>query len=467
MVQKQGKKIHPDNSAIWLVIFITLIMFSACMMPMPDEGGEPASENENPEDEGEKREGFNSNLPLVIINLWGGKIVKEPKIPAYMKIINNEWDRNYTCDMPRFEGRIGIEIRGSSSAGFPKKSYGFETWDGNDEDIDVSLLGFPAESDWILYGPYSDKSLIRNHLAFTLTRQTGCYASRTKFVELLFEEDDDYAYQGIYILMEKIKRNRYRVDISRLEASHNSEPEISGGYILKIDRRNNDDAFRTDRNIEIVYVYPKTQFITEFQKTWIRDYINTFEASLFTDDFAHPVRGYAPYINTASFIDYILLREFFRDVDTYVLSTFMHKDRGGKLRMGPVWDFNLSMGNSNFGYRGKTEGWELVRRSGDPRACWFRRLLRDDSFKNRLIRRWGELRQDILSMKNIFSLIDDSIYLLDEARQRNFERWPILGQYVWPNPEPVAQTYEEEIDQLKTWLEQRAAWMDANIHTIH
>lgn len=443
-----------------LLLFLMLSLSISCMMPFAEQengGGEEPGE--------EERNGFNSNLPLVIIDTFGEEIADEPKIPANMKIIHNPGDRNYICDAAEFDGRIGIEIRGRSSQRFPKKSYGFETWDEDDNDTNVSLLGFPEESDWILYGPYSDKSLLRNHLAYTLTNQAGHWASRTRFVEVLFKEEDDCSYQGVYVFMEKIKRGEYRVDIEKMEPAHNAEPEITGGYILKIDKDEDTPYFVTLHNIRIFYEYPKKEQITRSQQAWIEDYVNDFETALISDDFDSPQKGYARYIDVESFIDYMLLREFFRDVDTYVFSTFMHKDRQGKLKMGPVWDFNLAMGNCNYGYQGKTDGWELGRKAA-RRTFWWRSLLKDGSFMDRAVRRWQELRSGVLSIDNIFSIIDDAVLLLDEAQGRNFEQWPILGEYVWPNPEPYPQTFMEEIARLKRWLEERARWMDDNIHTL-
>ena len=456
MKNKHPLQMFTCKMIYYFFVFLSITLCASCMNPF---AGSQWNGNE-----------FDSNLPLIVIDTFGAAIIDEPKIPAYIEIFDNPGQRNNLSGKPAFAGDIGIEVRGQSSRHFPKKSYGFEIRDNNGEDMHVSILGLPAECDWILYGPYSDKSLLRNHLAYTLTNQTGNYASRTRFVELFFIEGYDAAYAGVYVLMEKIKRGPNRVDIAEPEpAQENKIFEISntGGYILKIDKVDDGDGyFITRHDIRILYVYPPAGQITAAQQSRIKQYIDDFETTLVSDEFDHPERGYAAYIDTGSFIDYMLLREFFRDVDTYSFSTFMHKDREGKLKMGPVWDFNLGMGNCSFGYEGKSQGWEIDRKGANRNTFWWRRLLTDQNFKNKAIQRWRELRTGVLSMENIFSVIDNAVLLLDEAQQRNFERWPVLGIYVWPNTEPYPETYAGEITNLKTWITERAAWMDDNMCTI-
>src|SRR5665811_1630254 len=177
---------------------------------------------------------FLSNLPLIYINTNGRQIPDNPKISAEMGIIwNGPGETNQTSNsFNHFNGKISIEIRGSSSQMFPKKSYGFETKDELGEDMDFPLLGLPEEEDWILYAPYSDKTLIRNVLTFVLAEPLGHYTPRCRFVELFLNNK----YQGVYVLMEKIKRDKNRVDIANLKLEDNAGDELTGGYIVKIDK---------------------------------------------------------------------------------------------------------------------------------------------------------------------------------------------------------------------------------------
>jgi len=242
-------------------------------------------------------------LPLFSINTNGSTIVDEPKIDAELNI--NQ------ADIVSFTGKIGIEIRGASSQMFPKKSYGFETRDENNEDLDVSVLDMPEEEDWILYAPYSDKSLIRNILIYDLSRDMGRYASRSQFVELNINN----TFQGIYVFMEKLKRDSNRIDINKLKDDENTGEDLTGGYILKIDKTagsnlgegyNDQNSFTSlydppnatiGQEINFLYEEPDAEDITAEQKVYISNYMAQFEEVLASDDFADPILGYNAYID--------------------------------------------------------------------------------------------------------------------------------------------------------------------------
>lgn len=424
---------------------------------------------------------FNSRLPIIIIDTAGQQIVDEPKIPAQMKIINRcaaacHIQRNFIYDTTfDYNGKIGIEIRGQSSQSFDKKQYGFETLDSSGNELSVSLLGMPEESDWILQGPYSDKTLMRNVIAYDLSNKMGRYASKTKFVEV-FLNDTSAAlsknnYIGVYVLMEKIKRDRNRINVTKLLNTDNSEPQISGGYILKIDKINGVDSyFTTSLGTRIIHVYPDGGSITTEQKVWITNYMNDFETALNGPDFADPVVGYAKYIDVDSFVDYYLLNELLKNVDSLRISTYMHKNRSGKLTMGPVWDFDLSTGNAGHITGGSDSiGWYLTIAPtvGDLRVpFWWGRLLEDNAFRQKLANRWTELKYTVFDITKVETTIDSTASLLKEAQARNFNRWPILGTSVWPDrgtPNP-GETYETLTENLKTWLQDRSTWIDSNIN---
>ena len=181
-----------------------------------------------------------SNLPIVIINTNGQDITSDEKITADMGIIfNGGGVRNYlTNPYNNYNGKIGIEIRGSSSQSFPKKQYAVETRDSLGEDLDVSLLGFPEESDWILFAPYNDKSLMRDVLIYKLASDMGRYASRSKYCEVVLNNE----YVGVYVLLEKVKRDNDRVNIKKLEPTDITGDAITGGYIIKIDKTDGEEV---------------------------------------------------------------------------------------------------------------------------------------------------------------------------------------------------------------------------------
>ena len=429
---------------------------------------------------------FNSsNLPIFVINTHGQRIPDEPKIEVDLGIIyNGEGIRNKITDpFNEFNGKIAIEIRGSSSQMFPKKQYGFETIDSTGEDKDVSLLGFPAESDWILYAPYSDKSLIRNVLAYKLANNIGRYASRSRLCELVLNDE----YMGVYVLLEKIKRNKDRVDISKLTEADTTGDNLTGGYILKIDKKDGgyNSGWYSDyrpysnawQSIYIQYHYPKPESILDVQKKYIKSIVDSFETTMNSPEFADTLKGYTSFIDVESFVDYFILSELSRNVDAFRLSFFFYKDKNSKdkkIKAGPLWDLNLGFGNSDYYNASSTEGWQINYLTTDPTFLqsdyyqvpfWWKKLFSDKEFKNKIKLRWKEFRENELSIPNIMAIIDSITILLSESEERNFERWDILDEYIWPNAY-VGGSYEYEISYLKNWIINRLNWMDEELDFI-
>jgi hypothetical protein len=411
--------------------------------------------------------GFDSNLPVVIVDTFGRGIGENNPTEAYATFIDVDPNtgRAEITGPVDFAGRAGLRVRGSSSAGFQKQQFAFETWDqlGNDEDS--TILGFPTESDYILYAPYSEKSLMQNALAYQWSNEIGRYAVRTRYVEVYLNtnggEVNSSDYWGVYIFMEKIERGTDRVDIAELDPTQNSEPDITGGYLLKKDRlESNESPFTTSRGHELGFIEPDGLDVTATQKAWIRQYMNDFEAALYGANFRDPVNGYRKYIDTQSFIDHHIMVEMTKNIDGYRLSTFMYKDRGGLLNMGPIWDYNLSLGNANYFDGGNPENWYYPQLSSNEYP-WYGRLFQDPDFQQEYIDRWAELRRGVFSTENLVADINAYKDELQEAQVRNFQRWQILGTYVWPNAF-VGQTWEEEVQWMTDWLTARVAWMDSN-----
>ncbi len=413
-----------------------------------------------------------SNLPVIIINTNGRQILDDPKISANMGIIWNAGNavNNVTDSFNHYNGKIGIELRGQSSQMFPMKSYGFELRNSSDNSINKSLFGLPAESDWILYAPYNEKTLLHNFLAYTMSREMGHWAANCRYVEVVING----VYQGVYVFMEKIKRKAGRVNISALSSTDNSGDAVTGGYIFSIDKDANAwfSQYPADRGrIQYSYVYPKEVNITSAQKNYIQQYTDSFEAVLHGSQYQDKQNGWRNFADENSFIDYFIVNEVSRNVDGYRISTFLNKDRysnGGKINAGPVWDYDLAFKNANYCNGSNIDGWSYQFNS----VCaddfwqvpdWWKIMMTDTAFKNNLRCRWRQLRAGSLSSSHLHYLVDSIVSLTAEARQRHFQRWPVLGQYLWPNPEPVPATYEGEISALKNWLEARLTWLDNNI----
>ncbi|MEA3494542.1 MAG: CotH kinase family protein [Bacteroidota bacterium] len=414
---------------------------------------------------------ISSNLPIIQINTLGNTIVDEPKITAEMTIINNGPGKlNILSDSSTdYSGQIGIEYRGQSSQEFIKKSMAIETRKSDGSNNNVSIFGWPKENDWILYAPYSDKSLLRNVLTLKLAEATNQYSSRTKFCELFINGD----YKGVYVFMEKIKRDNGRVNISKLKSSDITGDDLTGGYIIKVDKSDTiaegwysypSPAYPDAMILFLSYHYPKWDEIVPKQKEYIQNYILDFENTLVSNEFADPLTGYSKYIDISSFIDFLLINELSKDIDAFKYSVFMYKNKdskGGKLKMGPYWDFNLGYGNVNYGdyHVDSTGGWIYNKAY---KMFWFERLMQDTNFQNKVKCRWNKLRKGPYKTDIVLSYIDSMTNYLDEAQKRNFNEYHILGRYIWPN-KYVFDTYEEEISYLKDWLSARFEWMDNNL----
>ncbi|MEK9913486.1 MAG: CotH kinase family protein, partial [Flavobacteriaceae bacterium] len=201
----------------------------------------------------------------------------------------------------------------------------------------------------------------------------------------------------------------------------------------------------------------------------IQTYISDFEDALQSENFTDEIDGYKAYIDVASFVDFFILTELGNNVDGYRLSTWLTKDRDEKLKMGPVWDFNLAYGNADYCAAERYDVWAYrlsERCPGDfyPVPFWWTRLMEDPSFKLAVRERYTVLRSGVLSDGAIASKIESYRELLDSSNNAgyNFTRWPILGEWVWPNFF-VGQTYNEEVDYLKDWVLNRMAWLDEQI----
>ena len=424
-----------------------------------------------------------SNLPILKVNTKGKAIVNEPKILADMQLIYNGIGKiNNVTDKPtEYLGKTGIEFRGSTSQQlFPKKPYGFELWvDSTEKSRKVALLGMPEEADWVLNATYNDKTLMRDVLSYDLANRMGRYATRSRYVEVMVNDK----YEGLYILMEKVKRDKNRVDISSLKVTDNTGDDVTGGYLLKIDKTEGSKSKLWNTTLSINGVsytvpiqieYPKITDITDAQFTYIKNYVTEFETSLKSSDYLTPKARWRGMIDIDSFVDYFLITEFTKNVDGYRLSTYFYKDKdskGGKLKMGPAWDYNLAFGNADYldGY--KSTGWQYkVNDLAIPAKdtyflspTWWERLSADSTFRYKAAKRWEVLRKTALNPDRINTWMDSTATVLQEARIRNNNRWTgVLGVKIWPNYY-VGATYENETAWMKDWIRQRTAWLDSQL----
>ncbi len=423
----------------------------------------------------------NSTLPFILLNTNGLAIPQNNKIVVNMKVLNSLTGFNNINDTTfEYNGKIGIEIRGNSSAGFAKKSYTVETRLDDTTNINVPLLGLPKENDWVFHGPYPDKSLMRNALAYHLGNLTGKWSPRTRFFELYLNG----TYQGVYTLVEKIKIDKNRMNLATLAPTDTVGDELTGGYVFKLDRPESTDVNGRDYWISPYRAWTSLQQQEYFlfqdpdgvdlhpkQFNYIKNCITDFENAMNSTNYNDKLLGYLPKIDFRSFVDYYILTELSRNLDGYRISTFIHKDKdskGGKITMGPYWDYDISFGNANFFAAGQTSGWVIDGMgNGDGYAMpfWWQKFRLDPYFNAFLKVYWNEWKANYLNTTYLNNYIDSCANVMIDAQKRNFQKWNILTTYVWPN-NSVPGTYAGELSYLKNWLSARITWMDSQIQAI-
>lgn len=420
-----------------------------------------------------------SELPIVLINTQGQTIVQDTKINCTMEIKYNGFGNlTYVSDSANvYNGTVGIEIRGASSAGYPQTPYAFETRNADGTNNNVSILGMPAENDWVLLSNYNDRSMLRNALAFQMFGGMGNYSVRSRLVEVRI----DSSYKGIYLLAEKIKRDSTRVDIANLTPLDLGGDSITGGYILQQNLWNWSNSFQSNYSpidnpgfdIHFIYQSPNETELLQPQKDYIASFIDSLETALYSSNFTDPELGYRKYLDTKSFIDYLLVNEVSRNADGFKKSVFFHKDKnsnGGKLKAGPVWDFDWAWKNlygCSIYENLDGSGWAHLNNdcpADNYGTGYYVRLLQDTTFQNELRCDYEYYRTNVLDTAIIFANIEFNRTLLQNAQARHFQRWPLLG-VSGPAPEIGAMpaTYNAELDTLKAWISQRIAWLDENI----
>lgn len=417
-----------------------------------------------------------SNLPIISIETDDEEIPDEPKINGTMGIIYdvNGGINSVTDPFNHYNGNIGIETRGNSTQGFDKKTYSLELRTSSNLDTSVNLFDMGSEEDWILHAMVIDKSQVRIPMSFYLAQQMGQYASEWKYVELILNGD----YRGIYILVEKIKRDNDRVDIAKLDEDDLAGDSLTGGYILRMDWLDDAQGFESNYNSQggnpmfYQWYYPKANKIKPQQAAYIQDWMAEFEEALYANDYMNSLGNrYTDYIDLNSFTDFLLINEFSKNSDGYKLSSYVHKDKdskGGKLVAGPIWDFDQTYGVSlvcsNHIYTGWTylqnqDCWDL-----ESMPMWWQNMMEDPIFQNRLNCRWTEFRSTFMHTDSVVNWILEDTTYLSQAIQRNFEKWDeFIGESIWIEPQPIPQTYEEEISTMINWITNRLNWMDSNM----
>ncbi len=424
---------------------------------------------------------FSSDIPVFLV--WSDRPRPQAKTdgikPAVLLVFEPDatTGRVSLLAVPTVNTRIGINVRGSSSEGLPKKQYKIDTWGGGtDTGHDVSLLGLPADSDWIVNAGYSlDRAYVRNAFVYAVSNRIGRYAPRTKFAEMFFTAssgDTSFAtdYVGLYTLIEKIKVGKNRVAIAKLRATDIAEPAVTGGYIFAIDRGNIGETGFTagagPNNVwrqncpngkgvcgvmePLVFADPGEKRLVAQQKAYLPKPVNDFANALANK------QGYANFIDVGSFIDHHIINVLPKNPDGLRVSAYFFLDRGGKINAGPAWDFDRTMGCAGDPRTDNPTFWDATTMTNSATNYWeygwYRGLFDDPTFKAAYIQRWRDLLGTELSTAKLTALVDELVRQLGkEAPARDAKKWPGVA--------PRGGSFANEVTLLKDWITRRVNWI--------
>lgn len=403
-----------------------------------------------------------TNLPLVVVNTDGMRMMqsKDDKVNSTVHIISDGGTSLLSKKDTECKGR------GNASWNFPKKPMRLKF-----PKKQTVLPDAPAKcKKWTLINNYGDKSLMRNKIAFHMSRGIGLsYTPYCQFVDLIFNGE----YQGCYQLCDQVEVNPGRVEITEMTPDDIEGEALTGGYFIEIDAYANQEAswFESLRGIPVTIKSPDDDEITPEQSAYIKDYFNKFETAVFTYGFTSETTGYRKYLNLDSFLQYFIVGELDGNTD-YFWSIYMSKERGEeKFVVGPVWDVDLGFDNdyrtypiankTDFIYRsGGSVASDAVKRLAD------RILIADAKSRERLKYLWSDARVNRHYNPTYYcKLVDRYAEQLAQSQELNFKRWNILGENVHMNP-AVSGSYEGEVQRVKDYLNERFAQLDRIIGTV-
>ena len=400
---------------------------------------------------------LSSVLPIVKLTTVANPINNNVKVPVKMEIIDNGAGQlNYANQSNyAYEGEIMAELQGFTGPSYPKKNYDFDLIDSLGNKIDTSLLGMPAENDWIFKAEYLDNTLLINTVAYEFARRMGRYAPRTRQCEVFLDGN----YIGVYTLMEKVKRDKERLNIAKMTSADTVGSALTGGYIIEMNINGDPGAWNSiyppinavtsPHPVEFKYVYPKVDSILPVQGQYIKAYVDSFEYAMNANTFTDPNVGYRKWADVSSFIDFLIVNEFTMNYDSYGRSTYMYKEKdtdGGKLCIGPPWDYDRAM-DSN-----PTSGWVWENTHPYwPFPFWWSKMYSDSTYQHELACRWFSLREKVFKNGEFMAFIDSvSTPLLQGPADRNFAVWQTLG----------ATSYLTRVLNMKSFVYNRLTWID-------
>lgn len=388
------------------------------------------------------------NIPVIYLTTKNSAPINDKKnyVDGTIKILDPE--RLYS-DVEEFTADMGIRGRGNSTWSFPKKPWKVKL------DEKASLLGMPADKEWALLANYADRTLIRNIVAMKLSEICGfSWTPRMRSVEVYLNGK----YQGVYTLCEHKKVSKDRVDIDLVGEDDNTGDAVTGGYYLEIEEQQDETTcWWTSMGVPMMFSDPEVP--TQQQLAYVKGLFESFEQALWARDYSEET-GYPKYIDVDSFVDYYIVQELTKNIDGNLRkSSFITKERGKKMEMYHLWDFDLTLGNCGYFWGSTGNGPENFWIKLDK---WYPHLFNDPAFVEKVQDRWNELMPEF---EKIPDFIDDQVLSLDKAQKRNFEVWSIWESVDWVYF-PSLGSYEKEVDYLKEFYTERLQWLDRELNKL-
>ncbi|MDP3069612.1 MAG: CotH kinase family protein [Opitutaceae bacterium] len=415
--------------------------------------------------------GFASKLPVLVIEQhgYGGLNREDLSQPAWLHGFPGVAPGGASFGPEaEFVAPVAVTVRGSSSVNFPKKNYNVEILNDLRRKTARPLFGSRPFDEWALIGPWLyDPSLLRNSYVYALSNRIGRWAPRTQPVEVFLNTDglplDTSAYVGVYALTDKIEFHPDRVAASRVSTSAATEPDITGGYLLKIDEPDADEYAWTpeygldiDTLSSVVVASPKADRLSNAQRAYIRGYVQQLENALHEDRASGwRTRKHLNYLDRPSWIDHHILNTFAANPDAFERSAFFYKPRNGKLIAGPVWDFDRALGSSEDERSFQTDLWSGEGAVQPWHFGWWGVIATDPDFRQEWIDRWQSLRRDAFADANLTALADQLAAAIGpEAAARDAVRWA-------DNVSSFGGTHAGEMAHIRSWLVRRGRWIDS------
>lgn len=432
---------------------------------------------------------FKSHLPVVVLemeeeppistrqNPEDGRFIPiegvEPYVDGTVYLYASGEGNNSLGDDPCVVSRMRIKRRGNSSMLYEKAQYMVKLVSESGQYRDLDILGMGEEHEWILNGSMADKSMLRNYLVYSIASEIMPYTPDNKYCEVILGVDGRYTYQGVFLLGESIRQGEDRVNISKYKTG-----DVFNSYLVRRDRYDEEglmlNTYAREHGLAAEWfglLYPSDDEVSEDAVAYVEDDLSRLEKVLYSNDLLE-FSTYENLIDVDSFVNYFLLNEFFGSYDSGNFSTYFFKERGGKLTMGPAWDYDGTIDN----YKHEPLDTDALAFQTKP---WFEQLCRDNTFITKLEKRYFELRRSTFSEEHIIGKIEEITAHLGGAREREWYRWGhIYTQDTEYNLENYklkdgtvlvreAKTYEDELYRMKTALRKHGDEIPGQLSALH